>query len=59
MQGPSGKIVKVKWARMNDASGDHPEVRCRLVAQELGHGERLDELFAGTPSPTIVELLCR
>ena len=25
-------------------------VRCRLVAQELGYGQRLDELFAGTPS---------
>ena len=25
-------------------------VKCRLVAQELGYGQRLDELFAGTPS---------
>lgn len=45
-----GKIVKVKWARANKASEEHHEVRCRLVAQELGYGERLDELFAGTPS---------
>ena len=29
-----GKFVKVKCG-----------VRCRLVAQELGHGKRLDELF--------------
>ena len=43
----NGKFVKVKWfskprrGAVSDA---------RLVAQELGYGERLDELFAGTPS---------
>ena len=42
----SGKFVKVKWVRTKKGDG----VRCRLVAQELGYGERLDELFAGTPS---------
>ena len=42
----SGKFVKVKWVRVKKGEG----VRCRLVAQELGYGERLDELFAGTPS---------
>ena len=41
-----GKFVKVKWVRTKKGGG----VRCRLVAQELGYGERLDELFAGTPS---------
>ena len=41
-----GKFVKVKWVRIKKGGG----VRCRLVAQELGYGERLDELFAGTPS---------
>ena len=41
-----GKFVKVKWVRVKKGEG----VRCRLVAQELGYGERLDELFAGTPS---------
>ena len=43
---PTGKFVKVKWVRVKKGEG----VRCRLVAQELGYGERLDELFAGTPS---------
>ena len=38
-----GKFVKVKWVRVKKGAG----VRCRLVAQELGYGERLDELFAG------------
>ena len=42
----SGKFVKVKWVRVKKGEA----VRCRLVAQELGYGERLDELFAGTPS---------
>ena len=46
MNDPDGKFVKVKWVRVK--KGD--KVRCRLVAQELGYGERMDELFAGTPS---------
>ena len=50
----NGKFVKVKWVRINKGTKDKPKVRCRLVAQELGYGERLDELFAGTPSlPTV------
>ena len=40
------KFVKVKWVRTKKGSG----VRCRLVA------ERLDELFAGTPSLSAVRL---
>lgn len=28
-----------------------------MVAQELGHGERLEQLFAGAPSLTLVKLL--
>lgn len=52
-----GKTVKVKWARVNKGSEVHSEVRFRLVAQELGFRERLDELFAGTPSLTVVKLL--
>lgn len=43
--------------RINKGPAEHPEFRCRLVAQQLGYGERLDELLAGTPSLTIVELL--
>ena len=42
----AGKFVKVKWVRTKKGDG----VRCRLVAQVLHCGERLDELFAGTPS---------
>ena len=42
----TGKFVKVKWVRVRKGE----VVRCGPVAQELGYGERLDELFAGTPS---------
>ena len=47
-----GKFVKVKWVRTRKGAG----VRCRLVAQELAYGQRLDELFAGTPSLGAVRL---
>lgn len=33
------------------------DVMCRLVAQELGYGEALDELFTGTPSLMVVKML--
>lgn len=56
---PEGKVVKVKWVRINTGMQEHPDVRCRLVAHELGYGERLDELFAGTPSLMVVRMLLR
>ena len=43
-----GIFVKTKWVRINKGV-DTPKVRCRLVAQELAFGERMDEHFAGTP----------
>ena len=36
MNGELGKFVKVKWVRTNMGTAMDPEVRCRLVAQELG-----------------------
>ena len=45
-----GKFVKVKWVRVNKGTPQEPLVKCRLVAQELGYGQRMDELFSGTPS---------
>lgn len=56
MSDESGKVVEVKWVR-TEATAEHPETRCRLVTQELGHGETLDELFAGTPSQLLVNML--
>ena len=52
-----GKFVKVKWVRTNKGTAMDPEVRVRLVAQELGYGQRMDELFAGTPSLMAVKLI--
>ena len=51
-----GKFVKVKWVRTNKGTPLEPDVRCRLVAQELGYGQRMDEMFAGTPSLMMVKM---
>ena len=39
-----GKFVKVKWVRTNKGTAMDPEVRCRLVAQELWYGQLMDEV---------------
>lgn len=44
--------MKVTWACVNKGSVEHPEVRCRLIAQESGFGERL----VGCPSLAVVRL---
>ena len=51
-----GKFVKVKWVRVNKGCKMNPKIRCRLVAQEVAYGERIDELFAGTPSLSSVKI---
>ena len=51
-----GKFVKVKWVSTNKGTKDEQVVRCRLVAQELGYGQRMGELFAGTPSLAAVKM---
>ena len=48
---------KTKWVRVKKGTAEHPQVTCRLVAQELALGKRLDELLAGTPSISAVRLL--
>lgn len=37
LQDKGGKFVKVKWVRINKGSPEKPNIRCRLVAQELGY----------------------
>ena len=49
--------VKTKWARVNKGAVDNPQVKNRLVAQEMAWNEKLDELFAGTPSLSAVRVL--
>lgn len=47
----------MKRARVRKGCEEQLEVRCRLVAQVLGSGEWLDELFAGTTSLIAMKLL--
>ena len=54
---PLGVSVKVKWVRINKGTAENPNVRCRLVAQEIAYGERDDDLYAGTPSLASLEWL--
>ena len=53
----NGKFVKVKWVRINKGTRSAPKVRCGLVAQEIAYGEKMDELFAGTPSLAAVRVV--
>ena len=46
----AGSFVKVKWVRTNKGTAAQPNIRCRLVAQEIGYGQRIDELLSRTPS---------
>jgi hypothetical protein len=56
-QDPRGVLVKVKWVRINKGTRIRQKVRCRLVAQEIRRGRKDDELFAGTPSLTAVNVI--
>ena len=51
-----GKFLKVKWVLVNKGCEMNPKIRCRLVAQEVAYEERIDELFAGTPSLSSVNI---
>merc|ERR1711954_121436 len=53
---PEGVFVNVKWVRTNKGTKHKPQVKCRLVAQELAYGTRMDELFANTPSLSCVKM---
>ena len=43
MRDPDGIFVNVKWVRVNKGTKQKPQIKCRLVAQELGYGTRMDE----------------
>lgn len=49
MEDPRGKIAKVEWMMITTRIVKGLKLECRVVAQELGFGERLDELFLGAP----------
>ena len=45
-----GKIVGCRWANCNKGDSSEPDVRCRLVAQEVNHGDGpVDAFYAATP----------
>lgn len=56
-QDSEGKRANAKCVRNNERTEEKPEIRFRLVLQELGYGERLGELFVGAPSLVVVKLL--
>ena len=55
-QDGEGVFVKVRWVRVNKGTKTNPHMKCRLVAQELGYGTRMDELYANTPSLSCIML---
>ena len=47
---PEGKLVGCRWVNCNKGDLSEPDVRCRLVAQEVNHGDGPTEAFyAATP----------
>ena len=47
---PEGKLVGCRWVNCNKGDLAEPDVRCRLVAQEVNHGDGPTEAFyAATP----------
>ena len=51
MQDTEGKIVGCRWVNCNKGDAEQPDVRCRLVAQEVNHGDASpnDSFYAATP----------
>ena len=47
---PDGKLVGCRWVNCNKGDLSDPDVRCRLVAQEVNHGDGpADAFYAATP----------
>ena len=50
MSDKSGKIVGCRWVNCNKGDAENPDVRCRLVAQEVNNGDGpTDAFYAATP----------
>ena len=52
-----GRIVGVRWVRINKGTRLKQLIRCRLVAQEFARMDVRDDLFAGTPPLAALRLL--
>ena len=47
---PNGKIIGSRWVNSNKGDAENPDVRCRLVAQEVNKGTGgCDDFYAATP----------
>ncbi len=46
---PEGRIVGVRWVKVDKGTREKPKVRCRFVAQGFARKGYRDDLFAGTP----------
>ena len=50
LKDPDGKVVGCRWVNCNKGDLSDPDVRCRLVAQEVNHGDGpTDAFYAATP----------
>ena len=50
MADPEGKIIGCRWVNCNKGDLENPDVRCRLVGQEVNHGDGpTDAFYAATP----------
>ena len=45
MNDPEGKLVGCRWVNCNKGDLSDPDVRCRLVAQEVNHGDGPSDAF--------------
>ena len=44
-----GKIIASRWIDSNKHDAENPNIRCRRVAQEVGHGKAEPGFYAATP----------
>ena len=46
---PEGKIIGCRWVSSNKGDAETPDVRMRLVGQEINRGDVCDDFYAATP----------
>ena len=47
---PEGKIIGSRWVNCNKGDAENPDVRCRLVGQEINNGSGgCEDFYAATP----------
>ena len=55
---PDHILTRSRWVLCNKGDADAPDVRARLVACEINHGDRNDMFAASTPPLEAKRLLC-